>query len=101
MLLRNISISIIVLFLSSSVFAHCGSCGTGAPSKKMHKKQAYSHHTKKVIKSLKLNKEQSKKFDSVTDQYKKDISRIQDKYYSDLKLILTKKQFRKYKKKFR
>ncbi|RAP31850.1 hypothetical protein DID75_05715 [Candidatus Marinamargulisbacteria bacterium SCGC AG-410-N11] len=101
MLIKQITISLMILFLSTSIYAHCGSCGTGAPAKKIHKKQAYSQHTKKVIKSLKLNKEQSKKFDKVTDQYKKDITRIQDRYYADLKLILTKKQFRKYKKKFK
>ena len=104
--MKNLSIILLGIFLSTGLYAHCGSCGVGAA----HDKKSYqekSHHYKKSCdscelkscnscktkrdlenKDINLTEKQKNKLKKLSVEMKKDIKKIKSKYRKNVvKLI--------------
>ena len=86
-MIKKLFILCFIIGCTSTIQAHCGSCGVG------DEKKSHSHVKEAMtIDDLNLTKKQMKKYEVIENNYQKSLAEIQAKYEKELLTILTKKQ---------
>lgn len=78
----------LMLFISTYVYSHCGSCGTGD-----------SHHQPREI-SSELSENQQVELKKLNNSYSKQFRKLENNYKKDLSAIVGKKMTKKYEKEY-
>ncbi len=91
-MIKKLLILCFIIVGTSTIQAHCGSCGVG------DEKKSHSHTKEEMtIKDLNLTKKQSEQYEKIKKKHKSDLATLEENFETNVLEILTKKQKEKYK----
>ncbi|MEK9727967.1 MAG: hypothetical protein VW397_07685 [Candidatus Margulisiibacteriota bacterium] len=96
-MVKKIVILMLIIGMSQSLQAHCGTCGTGSKSVKSHIKT--ESKIEKLTKELSLTKEQAIEIEKLLNSKKLEIKSVEEKYQVKINSILNEEQAKTYSEK--